>query len=805
MDFHSLSRKELQTLCKKNKIPANITNVAMADALSALPHVEGLDEFLNPIEAEGVAETPISHRGAASRTATRKKPVREEPPSSKVVPSAQRPQRGTRRAGNGDGVVAFEQENMDANVLVTPAARKRAPAVSLSRKKEVEVVEDEEEKIKGNEKPINLAKTSAAVPSSRTRATGARKTEGTSVRQGYNTRRSVRLLEKNLSKMSLMDAEDNGTEKIDDVSEEISSFSQQIEDSADTEEVSDAGANLKAVTDVVLEETNEQEVSSMEMKTESECQVHDLGSEVQVVSVVKETDVEPLMEAESEEEDGSCLKADFLPNETNVKLEGSSETLEDSNEVDKAIGESAAHGGDEGSELLSELEDGDKSEDEKDIASPDGVIEQNASNVSSSDEPLKEDCDCEVELHYSEVLSSEVDENIEEDSEIKMEDCEESLEGGFKMDNASDLFDLPSVLASENLTVNANSELLEKSSMVEEEKLTDDASDVTGASSAEEYETEDEELDDNNASEKDNANPNSDYSLDVTEEGTNVEDVTLQSSVLNDELKELDAKSEPLEESMVEEEKVVDGASSAAMSLEKDASESYANLAAQVCTEISADVTLESSLVHVAVQEAEEEDNSESNDDAAAEEIANHDDSLSVPSLNPEMLVEVDHSSEVVISEVHGVAEEVATDEASLSVLSFNCDTAVKGDVSSEVVIEDKEQNEEPNDSAAKETAMDDTSMHVLSFNPNMLVKASNAPTKSVVADETQTVESIAIMKENLTTDELQQKSIRELKKMMKKLGLNNNNTAGKEVERKRTALQVLPENQNTPKAATKQ
>lgn len=36
MDFHSLTRKELQTLCKKNKIPANITNVAMADALKAL-------------------------------------------------------------------------------------------------------------------------------------------------------------------------------------------------------------------------------------------------------------------------------------------------------------------------------------------------------------------------------------------------------------------------------------------------------------------------------------------------------------------------------------------------------------------------------------------------------------------------------------------------------------------------------------------------------------------------------------------------------------------------------------------------
>ena len=48
MDFHTLSRKQLQTLCKKNKIPANIANVAMADALAALNKVNlsFFDSFL---------------------------------------------------------------------------------------------------------------------------------------------------------------------------------------------------------------------------------------------------------------------------------------------------------------------------------------------------------------------------------------------------------------------------------------------------------------------------------------------------------------------------------------------------------------------------------------------------------------------------------------------------------------------------------------------------------------------------------------------------------------------------------------
>ncbi|KMZ71039.1 hypothetical protein ZOSMA_18G01390 [Zostera marina] len=53
MDFHSFSRRTLQGLCKKNKIPANMTNVAMAEALENLPTVDGMDEiqdFMTPMK-----------------------------------------------------------------------------------------------------------------------------------------------------------------------------------------------------------------------------------------------------------------------------------------------------------------------------------------------------------------------------------------------------------------------------------------------------------------------------------------------------------------------------------------------------------------------------------------------------------------------------------------------------------------------------------------------------------------------------------------------------------------------------------
>ncbi|KAL5718999.1 hypothetical protein ACHQM5_011840 [Ranunculus cassubicifolius] len=62
MDFHTLSRKELQTLCKKNKIPANLTNVAMADSLSNLTKVEGIEE-LNQL----VSQTPQTCKGSRAR------------------------------------------------------------------------------------------------------------------------------------------------------------------------------------------------------------------------------------------------------------------------------------------------------------------------------------------------------------------------------------------------------------------------------------------------------------------------------------------------------------------------------------------------------------------------------------------------------------------------------------------------------------------------------------------------------------------------------------------------------------------
>ncbi|XP_028792259.1 uncharacterized protein LOC114748069 [Neltuma alba] len=231
MDFHTLSRKQLQALCKKNKIPANMTNVAMANSLAALEQVEGIEEVMNPVDCD--AQKFPDEKGVgtpACRTATRRKPVMEEPESTKI---STRLRRGT-RARNDEEI---DQENKDLNVPVTPAVpttRRKAPAASSRRKKE-------------DEKPTDHVPKTPAASSSRVKATSA-----------YNTRKSVRLLEKNLSKMNLEDKEETGSVNGAEISEELTSVSQQMEESEDTEN----GASSQAISTEVVEKTDESELTS---------------------------------------------------------------------------------------------------------------------------------------------------------------------------------------------------------------------------------------------------------------------------------------------------------------------------------------------------------------------------------------------------------------------------------------------------------------------------------------------------------------------------------------------------------------
>ncbi|XP_074380515.1 uncharacterized protein LOC141721476 isoform X3 [Apium graveolens] len=82
MDFHSFVRKDLQFLCKLNKIPANRSNVAMAEALSSLKTVKGIEKFCKSSElsvAESSVESPEKNVVTSPKTTRtgRRRQVRE--------------------------------------------------------------------------------------------------------------------------------------------------------------------------------------------------------------------------------------------------------------------------------------------------------------------------------------------------------------------------------------------------------------------------------------------------------------------------------------------------------------------------------------------------------------------------------------------------------------------------------------------------------------------------------------------------------------------------------------------------------
>lgn len=167
----------------------------------------------------------------ASRTSIRRKPIKEESESTQLLT---RSRRGTRRKTAED----INQENKDVNVLSTPAipsSRRRAPAASACRNIDIQLREDEEEK-KIDAQGRSDAPETPAVPSSRRRGPAARgprkleaQNEENSAQQLGSTRRSVRLLEKNMAKLSIIENVKGEPVKIHELFEETTNDSDRPE------------------------------------------------------------------------------------------------------------------------------------------------------------------------------------------------------------------------------------------------------------------------------------------------------------------------------------------------------------------------------------------------------------------------------------------------------------------------------------------------------------------------------------------------------------------------------------------------
>ncbi|RAL42046.1 hypothetical protein DM860_017772 [Cuscuta australis] len=210
MDFHTLARRDLQALCKKNKIPANISNVAMADALKALEFVKGIEEGMKLLESETMAvESPeksdmISSAPRTGRRTAVCKTAKKESENSQTIT---RTRRLTRKIAPE---ILDEMKNEAA--LESPAAptgrRQRAAGPKMETLLK-ECLDNEEDREQILHKKKDLTKTPGTVMTSRRKEMPKEKS---SVCQVYSTRRSARLAAKLYgSSIQETEASENGT------------------------------------------------------------------------------------------------------------------------------------------------------------------------------------------------------------------------------------------------------------------------------------------------------------------------------------------------------------------------------------------------------------------------------------------------------------------------------------------------------------------------------------------------------------------------------------------------------------------
>lgn len=196
----------MQALCKKNKIPANTTNAAMAEALKSLQIVEGIEELMQPSQSETTQSSIDSLEGleitspfvppTGGRSTRRRNVLKEE---LEAVTSVTTTRRTTRRTA---AKVSHESQvdTLETPALVSQTSRRNGQMASACRKMDSQLKEciEEEEK-----KDVSMTPAPLGVTSRRRRVE-----EGT-VQKAYSTRRSVRLAEKNVDVLNDVKSEES--------------------------------------------------------------------------------------------------------------------------------------------------------------------------------------------------------------------------------------------------------------------------------------------------------------------------------------------------------------------------------------------------------------------------------------------------------------------------------------------------------------------------------------------------------------------------------------------------------------------
>ncbi|KAG6422520.1 hypothetical protein SASPL_119094 [Salvia splendens] len=189
MDFHSLTRRELQAFCKRNKIPANMTNAAMADALSALEIVEGIEDFMQTSQTEST-QSSIELQDSLEVTSPYVPPTGGRSTRRRNVSNAEPVVMTTARCTTRKTTVKAQVDAMETPAVAAQASRRRvqiAPAY----------LELDSQLEKCVEQKKDALMTPAAVG-----ATSRRRRAEETEKKVYSTRRSARLAVKSMPMLS---------------------------------------------------------------------------------------------------------------------------------------------------------------------------------------------------------------------------------------------------------------------------------------------------------------------------------------------------------------------------------------------------------------------------------------------------------------------------------------------------------------------------------------------------------------------------------------------------------------------------
>ncbi|XP_023733651.1 altered inheritance of mitochondria protein 21 isoform X2 [Lactuca sativa] len=243
MDFHSLTRKELQFLCKLNKIAANTKNHVMADALRDLDTVEGIEKFIDVSQSETVdlneskenvevssPKVPITR----NRTTTVQKVETTEVENLKPTNT-----RTTRRTAKKVAVGVEESKNEAPETPALSSTRRKALATSSCRSVNSQLNDcelDTKEDKKSPEAVVAKGRRKVATTSTTVKKEIA-------VQKTYGTRRSTRQTEKKSGEprvrkqsekaieiITLSDDDDSSSDEVSTVEVPESSLNAEVED-----------------------------------------------------------------------------------------------------------------------------------------------------------------------------------------------------------------------------------------------------------------------------------------------------------------------------------------------------------------------------------------------------------------------------------------------------------------------------------------------------------------------------------------------------------------------------------------------